>query len=130
MGVTHQHSRYQYPELPRFPPSIGSHGVHVGLGGRLFANSMLEGGRFANDVIGIVVGRDLHSTGSITGEFASQALSSYMGITAQGDTAPQISYSDIEIGGGRITGTEYSARASGGHSLWDVPHRAVRRAGR
>lgn len=80
----------------------------VGLGGRLFANSLLEGGRFANDVIGMVAAGDLHSTGSITGEFASQALSSYMGITAQGDAAPQISYSGIEIGGGRITGTEYS----------------------
>ena len=63
----------------------------VGLGGRIFTNSMLEGGRFANDVIGMVAAGDLHSTGSITGEFASQALSSYMGITAQGDTAPQIS---------------------------------------
>ena len=70
---------------------------------------MLEGGRFANDVIGMVAAGDLHSTGSITGEFASQALSSYMGITAQGDTAPQISYSNIEIGGGRITGTEVTA---------------------
>ena len=49
----------------------------VGLGGRLFANSLLEGGRFANDVIGMVAAGDLHSTGSITGEFASQALSSY-----------------------------------------------------
>lgn len=56
----------------------------------------------------MVAAGDLHSTGSITGEFASQALSSYMGITAQGDAAPQISYSDVEIGGGRITGTEYS----------------------
>lgn len=80
----------------------------VGLGGRIFTNSMLEGGRFANDVIGMVAAGDLHSTGSITGEFASQAMSSYMGITAQGDAAPQISYSNIEIGGGRITGTEYS----------------------
>ena len=69
---------------------------------------MLEGGRFANDVIGMVAAGDLHSTGSITGEFASQAMSSYMGITAQGNAAPQISYSDVEIGGGRITGTEYS----------------------
>ena len=51
----------------------------VGLGGRLFANSLLEGGRFANDVIGMVAAGDLHSTGSITGEFASQALSSYDG---------------------------------------------------
>lgn len=80
----------------------------VGLGGHIFTSSMLEGGHFANDVIGMVAAGDLHSTGSITGELASQALSSYMGITAQGDSAPQISYSDVEIGGGHITGTEYS----------------------
>ena len=85
---------------------------------------MLEGGRFANDVIGMVAAGDLHSTGSITGEFASQALSSYMGITAQGDAAPQISYSNIEIGGRVFSG------ASGGHFLWNVPYRAICHAGR
>lgn len=102
----------------------------VGLGGRIFTNSMLEGGRFANDVIGMVAAGDLHSTGSITGEFASQALSSYMGITAQGDAAPQISYSDVEIGGGRITGTEYSPEHPEGISLectipGNMPRRTV-----
>ena len=100
-------SHRQYPNRLGFlTPQESQHSV--GLGGRIFTNSMLEGGRFANDVIGMVAAGDLHSTGSITGEFASQALSSYMGITAQGDAAPQISYSNIEIGGGRITGTEYS----------------------
>lgn len=107
MGVTHQQvaSSTQTASVS----SLRRESLHsVGLGGRIFTNSMLEGGRFANDVIGMVAAGDLHSTGSITGEFASQALSSYMGITAQGDAAPQISYSNIEIGGGRITGTEYS----------------------
>ena len=107
MGVTHQ----QVASSTRTASvsSLRRESQHsVGLGGRIFTNSMLEGGRFANDVIGMVAAGDLHSTGSITGEFASQALSSYVGITAQGDAAPQISYSDIEIGGGRITGTEYS----------------------
>lgn len=107
MGVTHQ----QVASSTRTASvsSLRRESQHsVGLGGRIFTNSMLEGGRFANDVIGMVAAGDLHSTGSITGEFASQALSSYMGITAQGDAAPQISYSDVEIGGGRITGTEYS----------------------
>ena len=107
MGVTHQ----QVASSTRTASvsSLRRESQHsVGLGGRIFTNSMLEGGRFANDVIGMVAAGDLHSTGSITGEFASQALSSYMGITAQGDAAPQISYSGIEIGGGRITGTEYS----------------------
>ena len=89
----------------------------VGLGGRIFTSSMLEGGRFANDVIGMVAAGDLHSTGSITGELASQALSSYMGISAQGDSAPQISYSDVEIGGGHITGTEYSSEHPEGISF-------------
>ena len=98
MGVTHQ----QVASSTRTASvsSLHRESQHsVGLGGRLFANSLLEGGRFANDVIGMVAAGDLHSTGSITGEFASQALSSYMGITAQGDAAPQISYSGIEIGG-------------------------------
>ena len=107
MGVTHQ----QVASSTRTASvsSLRRESQHsVGIGGRIFTNSMLEGGRFANDVIGMVAAGDLHSTGSITGEFASQALSSYMGITAQGDAAPQISYSNIEIGGGRITGTEYS----------------------
>ena len=91
MGVTHQ----QVASSTRTASvsSLHRESQHsVGLGGRLFANSLLEGGRFANDVIGMVAAGDLHSTGSITGEFASQALSSYMGITAQGDAAPQISY--------------------------------------
>lgn len=107
MGVTHQQVASSTRTVS--VSSLRRESQHsVGLGGRIFTNSMLEGGRFANDVIGMVAAGDLHSTGSITGEFASQALSSYMGITAQGDAAPQISYSDVEIGGGRITGTEYS----------------------
>lgn len=116
MGVTHQ----QVASSTRTTSvsSLRRESQHsVGLGGRIFTNSMLEGGRFANDVIGMVAAGDLHSTGSITGEFASQALSSYMGITAQGDAAPQISYSNIEIGGGRITGTEYSPEHPDGISF-------------
>ena len=116
MGVTHQ----QVASSTRTTSvsSLRRESQHsVGLGGRIFTNSMLEGGRFANDVIGMVAAGDLHSTGSITGEFASQALSSYMGIAAQGDAAPQISYSNIEIGGGRITGTEYSLEHPEGMSF-------------
>ena len=96
MGVTHQ----QVASSTRTASvsSLRRESQHsVGLGGRIFTNSMLEGGRFANDVIGMVAAGDLHSTGSITGEFASQAMSSYMGITAQGDAAPQISYNEIDL---------------------------------
>ncbi len=77
------------------------------LGGLLYARSIASGGSFANDVIGKVAQGDIRSTGSMTGERASQALMSYMGHTALGETAQNIpSYSDVEIGGGRITGIE------------------------
>ena len=45
--------------------------------------------------------------GSITGEKAVEALHSYMGHTALGPGAENIpTYQNVEIGGGRITGTE------------------------
>ena len=79
----------------------------VGLGGALFAKSLLAGGSFANDVIGIVARGDLRSTGSITGDLAAQSLQSYMGYTALGEGAKDMpAFSNVEIGGGRITGVE------------------------
>lgn len=78
-----------------------------GIGGTMFNQSIQTGGQFANDVIGRVARGDIRSTGSMTGEMAAQAMMSYTGQTALGDTATQkISFSDMEIGGGRITGTE------------------------
>lgn len=79
----------------------------VGLGGALFAKSLLAGGSFANDVIGTVARGDLRSTGSITGDLAAQSLQSYMGYTALGEGAKDVpAFSNVEIGGGRITGVE------------------------
>lgn len=80
------------------------------IGGAVFARSLASGGKFANDVIGTVARGDIRSTGSITGDLAAQSLSSYMGYTALGAEAQNIPrYSDVEIGGGRITGTETPA---------------------
>lgn len=77
------------------------------IGGVIFAKSLAAGGSFANDVIGTVARGDIRSTGTIKGELASQALSSYMGLTALGEQGKDIiSFSDVEIGGGRITGIE------------------------
>ena len=80
----------------------------VGLGGAIFAKSLMKGGDFANDVISTVARGDLRSTGSITGDLATQSLKSYMGYTALGDgVAKEVpAYSNVEIGGGRITGME------------------------
>ena len=77
------------------------------IGGAIFAKSLATGGSFANEVIGTVARGDIRSTGTIKGNLASQALSSYMGITALGEQGKDIiSFSDVEIGGGRITGIE------------------------
>ncbi len=85
------------------------------LGGLLYARSIASGGNFANEVIGKVAQGDIRSTGCMTGERASQALMSYMGYTALGETAQNIpSYSEVEIGGGRITGIETASGKSEG----------------
>ena len=84
-------------------------------GGTLFAKSLYQGGAFANDVIGTVAKGDYRTTGSITGETATRSLLSYMGFTALGEHAPNIPrYQDVEIGGGRITGREFTPEHPGG----------------
>ena len=80
---------------------------HTSLGGAMFTRSLLSGGKFANEVISKVASGDIRSTGSITGDLASQALLFYTGITALGGPAAEAPvYKEVEIGGGRITGTE------------------------
>ena len=84
-------------------------------GGTLFAKSLYQGGAFANDVIGTVARGDYRTTGSITGETATRSLMSYMGFTALGEHATNIPrYQDVEIGGGRITGREFTPEHPGG----------------
>lgn len=81
-----------------------------GLSGKAFASSMSKGGGFANRVIGTVATGNIATTGSMTGEKAASALSSYMGYTALGEGAEDVpSFSNVEIGGGRIMATETSA---------------------
>ena len=84
-------------------------------GGTLFAKSLYQGGAFANDVIGTVAKGDYRTIGSITGETATRSLMSYMGFTALGEHAPNLPrYQDVEIGGGRITGREFTPEHPGG----------------
>ena len=81
-----------------------------GLGGKAFASSLEKGGGFANRVIGTVATGNISTTGSMTGENASAALSSYLGYTALGEDAEDVpNFSNVEIGGGRIMATETSA---------------------
>lgn len=80
-----------------------------GIGGRMYSASVGKGGSFANGVIGTVATGNIASVGSMTGEKAAQALHSYMGYAALEEGAQHVpSFTNVEIGGGRITGTEIS----------------------
>ncbi|MCC8026602.1 MAG: hypothetical protein LIP16_15050 [Clostridium sp.] len=84
-----------------------------GIGGRMFTSSVGKGGDFANNVIGTVARGSISAVGSMTGESASQGLLSYMGYTGmEAGDAP--AFSDVEIGGGRIMGTETTAEHPNG----------------
>lgn len=72
---------------------------------KAFESSVKKGGDFANGVTGAVAQGNINYTGSMSGPQASQALTSYMGQTGILDSP---NYSDVEIGGGRIMGTETS----------------------
>ncbi len=76
-----------------------------GLSNTLFNNSLSKNGSFANNVIGAVAKGSISQVGTITGDVANSSLTSYMNIE-EGDNSP--SFSNVEIGGGRITGFETS----------------------
>lgn len=78
---------------------------------KMFESSVQKGGSFANDVTGAVAKGNINYTGSMTGSQAAQALTSYLGQTGISD-APD--YKNVEIGGGRITGTEVSVEHPNG----------------
>ena len=83
--------------------------VSAGIGGNMYASSVARGGDFANSVISTVATGSMASVGSMTGEKAAQALHSYMGYAALEEGAQHVpSFTNVEIGGGRITGTEIS----------------------
>ncbi len=78
-----------------------------GLGGMAYASSVSKGGGFANSVIGKVATGNISTTGSMTGKGAEDALMSYMGYTSLEEGATDVpSFSNVEIGGGRILATE------------------------
>ena len=80
---------------------------HQSIGSAVFMSSLQKGGDFANNVIGRVAKGDIRSAGTITGAMAAQSMMSYMGYTALGEkNTENITFREVEIGGGRITGVE------------------------
>ena len=89
-----------------------------GIGGHMYASSVSKGGNFANNVIGSVATGSISQMGSITGEKAAEALHSYMGYAALEAGAENVpTFQNVEIGGGRITGTEVTAEHPEGISF-------------
>ena len=96
----------QSTTAPSSGPGLGTSG---GIGGRVYASSVAKGGNFANNVIGTVATGNISSMGSITGAKAEEALQSYMGYAGMEPGTDGVpSFSNVEIGGGRITGVETS----------------------
>ena len=88
-------------------PTGSTSGASAGIGRQIYASSVKKGGEFANNIISTVATGSMAAVGSMTGEKAAEALHSYMGFAALEEGAGDIpSYSNVEIGGGRITGTE------------------------
>lgn len=75
------------------------------IGNSLYRSSLNKGGDFANNVISNIAQGNYGQVGSIKGPDAERAFTSYMGMMADAN-APLPSYTNVEIGGGRITGTE------------------------
>ena len=96
------------------PASFLSGGLAGAVSRKAFESSLKKGGEFANKVTGAVAQGSISYTGSMKGAQAAQALTSYMGQTG---IASAPSYSDVEIGGGRITGTETSIEHPNGTSF-------------
>ena len=53
----------------------------------MFGSSLKAGGKFASDVVGAVATGNISSVGTITGDKAAQALTSYLGYGVADDSA-------------------------------------------
>jgi hypothetical protein len=79
----------------------GATGQGNAVGKVMFEQSLTKNSGFANGVISAVATGNAGKTGSITGQNAADSLVSYMNYSA-----PSTNYTNVEIGGGRMTGIE------------------------
>ena len=91
---------------------------HNSIGNMIYQSSLNKGGDFANQVISNIAQGNYGQVGSITGADAAKAFTSYMGIKP--DSGPAPSYDNIEIGGGRITGTETGSSGSQDFAMYNA----------
>ena len=87
----------------------------------LYQSSLNKGGDFANQVISNIAQGNYGQVGSIKGADAQKAFTSYMGINPGGGS----SYDNVEIGGGRITGTETGSSGNRDFALYHADQYAA-----
>ncbi|MGN8782951.1 hypothetical protein ACTNES_01175 [Blautia sp. HCP3S3_D9] len=90
---------------------------HSSIGSVMYHSSLNKGGDFANNVISRIAQGNYNQVGSIKGADAEKAYISYMGMKVD-STHPVPNYSNMEIGGGRITGTESTESGSREFALY------------
>ena len=90
---------------------------HSSIGSVMYHSSLNKGGDFANNVISRIAQGNYNQVGSIKGADAEKAYISYMGMKVD-STHPLPNYSNMEIGGGRITGTESTESGSRAFALY------------
>ena len=90
---------------------------HSSIGSVMYHSSLNKGGDFANNVISRIAQGNYNQVGSIKGADAEKAYISYMGMKVD-STHPLSNYSNMEIGGGRITGTESTESGSREFALY------------
>ena len=96
---------------------------HSSIGNMLYQSSLNKGGDFANNVISNIAQGNYGQVGSIKGEDAAKAYASYMGIDTSAPDAA--TYSNMEIGGGRMTGVEKTDAGSREFALYSADQYAA-----
>ena len=102
------------------------------VGGAMYGSSLQRGGRFATSVIGAVAKGNISTVGSITGEKASEALSSYMGYSVAANevnsdggvsvpTAPGAVGDEVTLDGGTAAGASPITVPTQGSSIGTAP---------
>ena len=102
------------------------------VGGAMYGSSLQRGGRFATSVIGAVAKGNISTVGSITGEKASEALSSYMGYSIAANevnsdggvsvpTAPGAVGDEVTLDGGTAAGVSPITVPTQGSSIGTAP---------
>ena len=98
------------------------------IGNSLYQSSLKKGGDFSNQVVSNIAKGNYGQVGSIKGDDAAKAYSSYMGMNASSQSAsantgaaPKVPvYSNMEIGGGRITGNEATENGNRDFAMYNA----------